>query len=56
MNGIFDPPTGGSPFGHVTFSSTTFDRDYEAPKNIYTFVQMQGGVTTARTRRRSRPR
>ena len=45
VKGIFDPPAGGSPFGHVTFSSTTFDREYESPKNLYTFVQMRGGVT-----------
>jgi ABC-type antimicrobial peptide transport system permease subunit len=49
VHGIFDPPTGGSPFGHVTFSSATFDREYEAPKNIYTFVLMDGGVTPENT-------
>src|SRR5262249_16982187 len=26
LKGIFDPPTGGSPFGNVTVSSSTFDR------------------------------
>ena len=41
VKGIFDPPAGGSPFGHVTFSSETFDRAYESPKNLYTFVQMR---------------
>jgi putative ABC transport system permease protein len=50
VNGIFDPPAGGSPFGHVTFSSTTFDREYVSPKNLYTFVQMRGGVDAANTR------
>ncbi len=49
VNGIFDPPTGGSPFGHVTFSSATFDREYEAPKNIYTFILMHGGETAQNT-------
>ena len=49
VNGIFNPPAGGSPFGHVTFSSTTFDRYYEAPKNLYTFVQMRGGITPENT-------
>jgi ABC-type lipoprotein release transport system permease subunit len=49
VNGIFDPPTGGSPFGHVTFSSATFDREYEAPKNIYTFILMRGGETVQNT-------
>ena len=50
MNGIFEPPTGGSPFGHVTFSSATFDREYDSPKNLYTFILMQGGVTDANTK------
>jgi putative ABC transport system permease protein len=49
VKGIFDPPAGGSPFGHVTFSSATFDREYESPKNIYTFVLMDGGVTPENT-------
>jgi putative ABC transport system permease protein len=49
VKGIFDPPAGGSPFGHVTFSSTTFDREYVSPKNLYTFVQMRGGVDAANT-------
>ncbi len=50
VKGIFDPPAGGSPFGHVTFSSETFDRAYESPKNLYTFVQMRGGITPENTR------
>jgi putative ABC transport system permease protein len=49
VRGIFDPPTGGSPFGHVTFSSATFDREYDAPKNIYTFILMRGGETAQNT-------
>ena len=49
VKGIFDPPAGGSPFGSVTFSSETFDREYENPKNLYTFVQMRGGVTPQNT-------
>jgi putative ABC transport system permease protein len=47
--GIFDPPAGGSPFGSVTFSSETFDRLYESPRNLYTFVKMDGGVTDGNT-------
>jgi putative ABC transport system permease protein len=50
VKGIFEPPAGGSPFGHITFSSTTFDREYEAPKNLYTFVQMRGGITPENTK------
>ena len=49
IKGIFDPPAGGSPFGSVTFSSETFDREYENPKNLYTFVQMRGGITEGNT-------
>ena len=43
--GIFDPPPGGSPFGAVTVSSATFDENYTNPKNVYSFVTMDGGVT-----------
>jgi putative ABC transport system permease protein len=49
VKGIFDPPAGGSPFGHVTFASKVFDREYESPKNLYTFILMSGGVTAANT-------
>jgi putative ABC transport system permease protein len=49
VRGIFDPPTGGSPFGSVTFSSRTFDREYQSPRNIYTFIQMRGGITELNT-------
>ena len=49
VRGIFDPPTGGSPFGSVTISSATFDSNYQEPKNLFTFVKMRGGVTDANT-------
>ena len=49
VSGIFKPPAGGSPFGPVTISSAVFDRYYEQPKNVYTFVTMEGGVTEANT-------
>jgi putative ABC transport system permease protein len=49
VKGIFNPPSGGSPFGHVTFSSSTFDREYQSPRNLYTFLQMRGDVTDANT-------
>jgi len=45
--GIFKPPTGGSPFGPVTISDTTWDRIYDSPQNIYSFVRMRGGETDA---------
>ena len=49
VKGIFDPPPGGSPFGNVTFSSETFDANYDQPQNLYSFVEMNGGVTNANT-------
>jgi putative ABC transport system permease protein len=50
VKGIFEPPSGGSPFGHVTFSSSTFDREYQSPRNLYTFVQMRGDVSDENTK------
>ena len=52
VHGIFEPPTGGSPFGPVTISDATWDSIYDSPQNLYSFVRMRGGETT-RTRRRS---
>jgi putative ABC transport system permease protein len=49
VKGIFNPPTGGSPFGSVTTSSQTFDRNYAQPKNLFSFLKMRGGVTDANT-------
>ncbi|HEY7538041.1 MAG TPA: FtsX-like permease family protein [Gaiellaceae bacterium] len=45
VKGIFDPPTGGSPFGPVTISAATWDRFNENPRNLYSFVRMKGGQT-----------
>jgi putative ABC transport system permease protein len=49
VKGIFDPPAGGSPFGVVTLSSATFDEVYDSPRNLYTFILMDGGATEANT-------
>ena len=43
VKGIFDPPTGGSPFGHVTISAATWDRENPQPKDLFTFISMEGG-------------
>jgi len=43
VEGIFAPPTGGSPFGSVTISAAAFDRHVDAPQNLYSFVLMKGG-------------
>jgi ABC-type antimicrobial peptide transport system permease subunit len=45
VRGIFDPPAGGSPFGRITISSATWDRNYQNPTDLYTFVNMRGGTT-----------
>jgi putative ABC transport system permease protein len=47
--GIFRAPSGGSPFGAVTISAATFDQNYDQPRNLFTFVRMNGGVNDANT-------
>jgi putative ABC transport system permease protein len=47
IRGIFKPPSGGSPFGAVTVSSALFDRAYQQPENLFTFIDMRGGDTDA---------
>src|SRR5262249_18478577 len=48
--GIFDPPSGGSPFASVTIGSQAFDRLFTQPRNQFVFVNMRGGVTDANTK------
>jgi putative ABC transport system permease protein len=43
VEGIFDPPPGGSPFGKITISQATWDAHNESPRNLYTFVRVRGG-------------
>jgi putative ABC transport system permease protein len=47
--GVFDEPTGGSPFGEVSIASATFDRAFANRDNEFTFVNMRGGVAEANT-------
>jgi putative ABC transport system permease protein len=47
VKGIFDPPTGGSPFGPVTISAATWDKENPQPKDLYTFVTVAGGENDA---------
>jgi putative ABC transport system permease protein len=47
--GITNPPKGASPYGDVSISQALFDSNYQNPQNLFTFVNMQGGVTTANT-------
>lgn len=43
VKGIFDPPTGGSPFGRVTIGSEAWDRHVEQPRNLYSFIDVAAG-------------
>jgi putative ABC transport system permease protein len=47
IRGVFDPPSGGSPFGPVTISAAAWDAEVPRPKNLYSFVKMTGGATDA---------
>ena len=47
--GISNPPKGASPYGDVSISQALFDHEYENPQNLFTFVNIQGGVTPANT-------
>ncbi|MFL5919658.1 MAG: ABC transporter permease [Gaiellaceae bacterium] len=47
VEGIFDPPAGGSPFGRVSISAERFDEHVAQPENLYSFVTMRGGQTSA---------
>jgi putative ABC transport system permease protein len=49
VEGVFDPPTGGSPFGPVTISTTRFDALFAQPQNLFIFITTNGGVTPANT-------
>jgi ABC-type antimicrobial peptide transport system permease subunit len=50
VKGIFDPPTGGSPFGVVTISNAAWDSQIPQPRNLYSFLRMKGGETDANTK------
>jgi putative ABC transport system permease protein len=50
VEGIFDPPTGGSPFGDVTISTSAWDEHVENPRNLYSFAAMKGDVTEENTK------
>jgi ABC-type antimicrobial peptide transport system permease subunit len=51
VRGIYAPPKGGSPYGDVTMSTKRFDAAFENPENVYTFIDVAGGVTAANTQR-----
>ena len=45
IRGIFDPPTGGSPFGRITISQAAWDAENAHPQNLYSFVRVKGGAS-----------
>ena len=45
VEGIFDPPAGGSPFASVTISASAWDAEVPRPRNLYSFLKMEGGAT-----------
>jgi putative ABC transport system permease protein len=47
VEGIFDPPAAGSPFGEVTMSSEVWDSQIPNPRNLFSFLTMEGGATDA---------
>ncbi len=49
LRGVFAPPKGGSPYGDVTISTARFDAEYPNPQNVFTIVDIAGGVTAANT-------
>ena len=51
VEGIFDPPKGGSPFGEVTVSTAVFDASFANHDNDLTLINVEGGPTDANTDR-----
>jgi putative ABC transport system permease protein len=51
LRGIFSPPKGNTPYGDVSISQARFDSVYENPQSVFTFVNIQGGVTPANTKK-----
>jgi putative ABC transport system permease protein len=46
--GIYDPPSGGSPFnGPLVISNAKFDKLYTAPQDQFVFFNVDGGATKA---------
>jgi len=54
VEGIADPPKGGSPFGEVSVSTATFDRSFANHDNDLTLVNVEGGPSDESTARLER--
>jgi putative ABC transport system permease protein len=51
VRGSYEPPQGGAKqFADVAISTARFDSAFSNPQNVYTFIDMRGGVTPANTR------
>jgi putative ABC transport system permease protein len=51
VRGITDPPKNASPYGSLTISTSLFDANFQDPQNLFTFVNVAGGETSANTAR-----
>jgi putative ABC transport system permease protein len=51
IRGVYDPPKGAPYLGDLAVSTQTFDRAFPTPSNLFTLVNMQGGVSDANTAR-----
>ena len=51
VTGIFDEPNGGSPFDEVAISTAAFDASFPQPRNQFAFIDVEGGVSPAGTKR-----
>jgi putative ABC transport system permease protein len=49
VNGIFDEPKGGSPFGEVSISTATFDDSFATHDNEFTLLNVRGGPSDENT-------
>jgi putative ABC transport system permease protein len=49
VDGIVDPPKGGSPFGEISVSTATFDGAFANHDNDLTLLNIQGGPTAENT-------
>ena len=49
VEGIFDEPKGGSPFGDVAVSTATFDGAFATHDNVFTLLNVDGGPTAENT-------
>jgi putative ABC transport system permease protein len=54
IRGIYAPPKGAPYLGDLSVSVPTFDRVFPTPSNLFTLVNMRGGVTAANTARLER--